>query len=468
MKLSVAAEGPSLREILPDVPLYTPPDRSFHLTGGIERPGDHVLVFDELRLESGGAAATASGVWNFPSRPQEVRLVLRASGSDLGDLGEWEGLALPALPFALEAEIEGAPGSVALPALSATLGESDLRGHATLDFAGKPRVTAAMHSNRLDLNPFLQGMVGGAVAAAGAAAQGGRVIPDRDLPLERLRSADLSLDLGASNLVAGGETLEHVKLDLTVQDGALRIEPLEVIESDGTALLKLLVAPGDGRPELDLSLSTRNVRLGFLGGEGQAADRLPPYDVEMSLESSGANTREIAARLRGSVRIESTGGWIVRRRIGRWFDDAWLQLFAAILPAFEKDPYSRLDCAVLDATFEDGVLRAQPGLVARTERLNLFARGRIDLASERLDIDFRTEARKGVGISVGKILNPYVEVGGTLREPRLTLDAKGAVVSGGAALASGGLSVALPVLRDRVQGFRNPCVRMLGPASSEP
>jgi hypothetical protein len=122
---------------------------------------------------------------------------------------------------------------------------------------------------------------------------------------------------------------------------------------------------------------------------------------------------------------------------------------------------------VLDASFEDGVLRAQPGLVARTDRLNLFARGRIDLASERLDIDFRTEARKGVGISVAKILNPYVKVGGTLREPRLTLDTKGAVVSGGGALASGGLSVALPALRDRVQGFRNPCVRMLEPATPE-
>jgi len=468
MTLTVAAEGPSLREIIPAVPLYTPPDRSFHLTGRIERPGDHALVFDELRLESGGAAATASGVWNFPSQPEEVRLLLHASGSDLDDLGEWEGLALPALPFALEAEIEGAPGSVALPALSATWGESDLRGHATLDFAGKPRVTAAVHSNRLDLNPFLQGREDGAERADESVAKGGRVIPDADLPLERLRSADLSLDLGASNLVAGSETLEHLKLDLTVQDGALRIEPLEVIESDGTALLKLFVTPGDGRPEVDLSLSTRNVRLGFLGAEGQAVDRLPPYDVEMSLESSGASIREIVAGLSGPVRIESTGGWIVRRRIGRWFDDAWLQLFAAILPVFEKDPYTRIECAFLDATFEGGVLRAQPGLVARTDRLNLFARGKIDLASERLDIDLRTEARKGVGISVGKILNPYVKVGGTLGEPRLTLDAKGAVVSGGAALASGGLSVALPALRDRVQGFRNPCVRMLEPASSEP
>jgi hypothetical protein len=467
MRLTVAAEGPSLRAILPDVPIYTPPDRRFRLTGRIERPGDRALVFDDLRLESGGAAATASGVWSFPSHPEEVRLVLRASGSGLDDLGEWEGLALPALPFALEVEIEGAPGSVALPALSATWGESDLRGHATLDFAGKPRVTATVHSNRLDLNPFLRGREDRAEGADEPAAKGGRVIPDRDLPLEGLRSADLSVDLSASNLVAGSETLEHLELDLTVRDGALHIEPLEVIGSDGTALLNLSVTPGDGRPELDLSLSTRNVRLVFLGGEGQAAESLAPYDVEMSLASRGGSTREIAAGLSGSVRIESTGGLIVKSRIAPWFDDVWMQLFAVILPFFEKDPYTRLECAVLDATLEDGVLRAKPGLVARTDRINLFARGKVDLASERVDIDFRTEARKGIGISVEKILSPYVKIGGTLREPRLTLDATGAVVSGAGAWASGGISLALPPLWDRIRGTRNPCVRMLEPAAPE-
>ena len=68
-----------------------------------------------------------------------------------------------------------------------------------------------------------------------------------------------------------------------------------------------------------------------------------------------------------------------------------------------------------------------------------------------------------MGISFGKILNPFVKVGGTLGNPVLTLDATGAVVSGGAAWATGGLSIALGALWDRIQGTQNPCVLMLEP-----
>ena len=463
MKLAVAAEGASLRDIVPEISGYIPPNRPYRLSGRIERPGDHALVFDELRVESGGAAVTASGVWDFPSEPEAARLVLQASGSDLNDLGGWRGLALPALPFTLDAGIDAAPGSITVDTLSATWGESDLRGHARLGLNGKPRITAVVRSNRLDLSSLLRGEDDGADPVEEPASEGGRVIPDADLPLERLQSADVSLDLDISKLIAGSQTLEHLKLDLKVQDGALRIEPLEFIESDGTVLLNLSLTPTEERPELDLALTARNARLGFFKAEGQAVGTLPPYDIDMSLESAGATTREIAADLSGSLRVESTGGLIVNSRVEAWFDDFFMQLFDAILPLSEDDPQTRIDCAVLDASFDHGILRARPGLVVRTDRLNLFARGEVDLASERLDIGFRTEARTGIGVSVGKILNPFVRVGGTLEQPELRLDATGAVISGTAAWATFGVSIALRALWDRIQGTRNPCVRMLEP-----
>jgi uncharacterized protein involved in outer membrane biogenesis len=463
MKLAVAAEGPSLRDIFPEIPGYAPPNRSYRVSGRIERPGDHSLVFDEFKVESGGAAASASGVWDFPSEPEAARLVLQASGSDLNDLGAWRGLALPALPFTLDAGIDAAPGSIAVETLSASWGESDLRGHAKLDSNGKPRITAVVRSNRLDLNSLLRGEDDAADPVEEPASEGGRVIPDAELPLERLQSADVSLDLDISELITGSQTLEHLELDLKVQDGALRIEPLEFIESDGTVLLNLSLTPTEERPELDLALIARNVRLGFFKAEGQDVETLPPYDIDMSLESAGATTREIAADLSGSLRVESTGGLIVNSRVEAWFDDFFMQLFEAVLPDSEDDRQTRIDCGVLDASFERGMFRARPGLVVRTDRLNLFARGEVDLASERMDIGFRTEARRGVGVSVGKILNPFVRVGGTLGNPALRLDATGAVISGTAAWATFGGSIALRTLWDRIQGTRNPCVRMLEP-----
>lgn len=48
---------------------------------------------------------------------------------------------------------------------------------------------------------------------------------------------------------------------------------------------------------------------------------------------------------------------------------------------------------------------------------------------------------------IGKILNPFVRVGGTLGQPELRLDAAGAVISGTAARATRGLSIALRTLK---------------------
>ena len=157
MKLAVAAQGPSLRDVLPEISELHPPDRPYRLSGNIGRPGDHALVFDQLSVELGGAAANASGVWDFPREPEAVRFSLEASGSDLNELGEWKGLVLPVLPFTLEAEIDAAPGSVALQALSGSWGESDLRGHAKIDYSDKPRIVAAVGSDRIDLSPILRG-----------------------------------------------------------------------------------------------------------------------------------------------------------------------------------------------------------------------------------------------------------------------------------------------------------------------
>lgn len=88
MDLAVGMQGPSLRDTVPDIPGDTPPDQPYRRSGRIERAGDQALVFDELKVESDSVSATASGVWDFPREPEAARLELRASGSDLNDLGE--------------------------------------------------------------------------------------------------------------------------------------------------------------------------------------------------------------------------------------------------------------------------------------------------------------------------------------------------------------------------------------------
>jgi hypothetical protein len=77
-------------------------------------------------------------------------------------------------------------------------------------------------------------------------------------------------------------------------------------------------------------------------------------------------------------------------------------------------------------------------------------------------------ARKGLGISLGQTVNPYTRIVGTFASPRLGLDEKGAMIEGGAAWATGGLSIVAKGLLGRLRATRNPCEALLAARPSDP
>ena len=82
----------------------------------------------------------------------------------------------------------------------------------------------------------------------------------------------------------------------------------------------------------------------------------------------------------------------------------------------------------------------------------------MDLNRESLNVVLNTRSRTGVGISASKALTPYMKLGGNFSYPRIGVNAKGVVVSGGAAVATGGLSILAEGMWDRwVATSVNPC-----------
>ena len=75
----------------------------------------------------------------------------------------------------------------------------------------------------------------------------------------------------------------------------------------------------------------------------------------------------------------------------------------------------------------------------RTQEVNFLARGSVDLDTESLNVDIVAQPRRGLGISLGGLINPFTRVGGTLASPRIVADPKSAVLETGAGLATGGL-----------------------------
>jgi hypothetical protein len=121
---------------------------------------------------------------------------------------------------------------------------------------------------------------------------------------------------------------------------------------------------------------------------------------------------------------------------------------------------------VLIANIEAGTVRGNPMLALQTSEVNLLTRGRIDLGSESLNLDIVTQPRRGLGISLGDLINPFTRIGGTLAHPRLVADPKSAALATGAGIATGGISVFAKKLRERFLAG-DPCVKALEQDQSE-
>ena len=97
----------------------------------------------------------------------------------------------------------------------------------------------------------------------------------------------------------------------------------------------------------------------------------------------------------------------------------------------------------------------------RPDRTSFLGRGKIDFGTERLNLNWVTKPRKGIGLSASMITNPYIKLGGTLSRPAVELKPLEAVTSTGVAVATLGVSLVAKGMLDRITAEKKVCKRAL-------
>jgi len=105
--------------------------------------------------------------------------------------------------------------------------------------------------------------------------------------------------------------------------------------------------------------------------------------------------------------------------------------------------------------------------VQQTDKLRIFANANIDLKTEKLDANFKIVPRKGLGISLSGLVNPYIKVTGTLGKPALVIDPEGALIEGSLAVATAGLSILAKSFKNRFLSDKDPCGTALADADEK-
>ena len=169
----------------------------------------------------------------------------------------------------------------------------------------------------------------------------------------------------------------------------------------------------------------------------------------------------------GNFRLVGAAGRVPSGSFSIFTQDFVTELVNNINPFTKTDPYTNVECAVVLLHFDDGVIESYPAFVQQTDKLRIFANTRIDLKDETLDADFKITPRKGLGLSLSNLVNPYIKLTGTLGKPSLVLDPESVVIEGSVAVATMGLSILAKGLKDRFFSAKDPCGKALSAADEQ-
>jgi hypothetical protein len=134
------------------------------------------------------------------------------------------------------------------------------------------------------------------------------------------------------------------------------------------------------------------------------------------------------------------------------------EILNTINPFHKSDPVTNFNCIVMPVKFTDGKVTSHPNSFISTSKVRMTLKSTIDLNTEKISMNIRTTPQRGLSISGGELFNPYIKIVGTLAAPRLAVDEAGVLISGGAAVATGGLSVLAKATWDRLSRSRKPCI----------
>jgi uncharacterized protein involved in outer membrane biogenesis len=465
--LAVESDGPdaSLFKAVTGLEIPVAP---FQVSGRLERLEDSYR-FHRVRVRLGEHRASIDGSLGELPEMVGTDLEIHASGPDTNLYEALAGLpTLPDEPFTLDGRLNGTPELFSAREFRLTFGDSHLEGEFKVDITGKPAVEARLTSRVLDFRR-LRDQVEAAENAPratpsqdnqAAKAHGALLFRDEPLNLAWLQAADADVAIRVEQLHLPANSFRNLTVDVHLEDGRLEVERATAAgRGEGRMTGSLLLEPHQESYRLDTEISLWHIRLDPPDAVTELLER-PPIDIDIDLEAVGATPHELASSTNGAVQLVIGKGIFDSSVLDLVTADILLTLLNAFNPFANEEPTTELQCGIALLSISDGIAKLEP-MAFQSDKMTLLGEGKINLATENLNLRWVTKPRKGIGISASMITNPYIKLGGTLADPSLELKPLEAVTSTGVAVATMGLSLVAKGMFDRVTAEKKVCKHAL-------
>jgi uncharacterized protein involved in outer membrane biogenesis len=420
----------------------------------------------DARATAGATRAHARGTLLDPLRLRDFDLKLALSGQNLDELYPLIGLALPASPpYAFDGRLTR---DITAPAkgtakgdrkrvvwhydgFSGTVGDSDLAGQLSVATGGKrPALRATLSSRRLDFDD-LAGFVGAAPQAgrgeatnpelsALAARQQARprVLPDTPYDLARLRAMDADVRWKAAHIDAPSLPLDDMDAHLKLEDGVLRLEPLNFGVAGGDIRSMIRMDAREATIRTRAQISARGLDLAKLMPDVKLAqDAIGKVGGNVTVAGNGNSIAKMLASSDGDIAIGMGRGQISNLMM----ELAGLDLAEALKFLVTKDRKVPVRCAFGDFAVRDGIMTTRALAFDTTDTI-IVGDGTISLRDETLDLRLRPRPKDR---SLFVLRSPLL-VGGTFKDPSFRPDYKRVGLRGAIALTLASIAPPLALL----------------------
>jgi hypothetical protein len=397
-----------------------------------------------------------------------ISMALAGSGSNLAAFGDYSNLPFSDVPYDVDVTATIETGAYRALVKKFIVGDTEITGEIYLQPNDIPRLEAAINIPRADIkywNNHVQRTENHSDKSTTPSAP--KATTQKLIPNVLIPTAFLSEYTGDIRVTAGKMGIadpffdQESLIDRMVINATLEKEVLDITLSELTGSRGKL--SGNVKMELDHNLPVTSLQLEVLDfplgitASADAIQKLPVHSLTAQFSGTGSSLRDLLASINGELELHGGPGVVDDVGLNMAMESFTDQLLELLIPTLDADPNIAVKCTVIALQANEGVVTLDPGFVMRTARMDMEAKGTIDLETEKVRIQFSNKARKGLGISASGLINPFIQIVGTLANPSVGIDAKGATIAGSTAVATGGLSILGEKLFDRFLSQDKPC-----------
>ena len=424
-------------------------------------------AYNEMPFEAKGSIGPLSALID-PARPCTVRVTVNAGGADASFDGTIaDALNAQGINIAVQAKIpslsnlaklanvsripdiglitagftvmDSGAKNFGVSDLKATFGLSDMSGSAKISMAGKrPQITASLSSRKIDFSPFIpkkKTKKGTADKSSGESSRPEKVFSSDPLPLGALKIVDADIIFRADRIHLPYLVLNQFTVGMMLKDGGLTIKPLKAMIGGGSVDGQGDLRPLEKNAAIEMDLKVDKLDIGAMRKEAGTTDIIEgQLDAQVRLKGRGISVSNMMAGLNGKIFLMMGKGKIENKYIDLLGADIASDVFRMLNPTRERTNYTDINCMVCGFEITKGIAEST-GIVFDTPAMTVVGEGKIELATEKLDLSMNPSPKQGVGasgvgrlsLSLGELAKPF-KLGGTLARPKIGVDSAGAAI----------------------------------------